>query len=269
MSNIKPVNCGKTTLEFELKIKVLYEKLPVIEIDLTYRTFTWHFPWAETQMASDHRKLVGLIEFLKALLELWPIAERDVLQWTSEIGEGYFSSNRTRSLKFRCSTIGQLAEIGWKIRKVDHLEKVNYAASVAGGFQWHSHSGNWVFEDWRDFFLGVKVKRWKWDILISKKWTFPSSWYLHIVLAGIHQPVFSCKSNSLDRIMKSPQKSRGDPGESNIRQLLHPVGPSLGSWLFGWRVIQTQVLSLWCCTGGKIWLWKLVLEKLLGYLYSS
>ena len=40
MSNIKPVNCGKTTLEFELKIKVLYEKLPVIEIDLTYRTFT-------------------------------------------------------------------------------------------------------------------------------------------------------------------------------------------------------------------------------------
>ena len=27
----------------------------------------------------NHRKLVGLIEFLKALLELWPVAERDIL----------------------------------------------------------------------------------------------------------------------------------------------------------------------------------------------
>lgn len=44
------------------------------------------------------------------------------------------------------------------------------------------------------FFFGCEGKRWKWDILISKKWTFLSSWYLHIVLAGIHQPVFSCKS---------------------------------------------------------------------------
>ena len=44
---------------------------------------------------------------------------------------------------------------------------------------------------------------------------------------------FFLQKYSWDRIMKSPQKSRGDPGESNIRQLLHPVGPSLGSWLFG------------------------------------
>lgn len=67
----------------------------------------------------------------------------------------------------------------------------------------------------------------------SEHFRVHDAFILHIVLAGIHQPVFFRKSIVGIKLFNH-EKIQGDPGESNIiRQLLHPVGPSLGSWLFG------------------------------------
>lgn len=147
-----------------------------------------------------HRKLVGLIEFLKALLELWPVAERDVLQWTSGKWKIFFCRPHCHwiSEKDVATKLDLKAYNGhkWNLGETSRHRLKNQG--------WHSHSWNRVFEDWGDFFLGVKVKRWNWGILISKE---SAHFWVHdtfIFFVGIHQPdVLFLQEYSWDRIMKS------------------------------------------------------------------